>query len=281
MHDFAYIDETLDINLTQSYQLSIQLNLNGLSFCLYDPVQNKYVALVHRNFSYIEFNDFLNQLEDFVTNDELLRESYKSVKLMWTTSKSALIPSDIFSLENVKTQFEFTQKMDDLDELHYNHVKYIDSVSVFTIPNPIANIFSKNYTNIQFYNQQISYIEHIFSKYHSATKKIFINLHKEFFDIAVTEGSNLLLYTNFKYKTDMDLIYYIMNVFNQYQNKVSHTDVIISGLIHKKSETYLKLKEFIPHIKFDKHPEDFTYSYTFNKLPNNSFINLFNLNHCE
>lgn len=281
MHDFAYIDETLDINLTLSYQLSIQLSLNGLSFCLYDPVQNKYIALVHKNFSYIEFNDFLNQLEDFIIHDELLKESYKSVKLMWTTSKNTLIPVDIFTPKDVKTQFEFTQKMDDLDELHYNQVKYIDTISIFTIPNPLANIFSRNFQNIQFYNQQCSYINHIFSKYHSGLKKIFVSIKKNFFDIVVTEESKLILYNSFHYKTDLDMIYYVMNVYNQHNNKTNNTDIILSGLIHKKSESYQKLKEFVPHIKFDKHPEDFSYSYTFNKLPNNSFINLFNLNHCE
>ena len=50
MQEFAFIDETLDINLTQSYYLSIQLSLNGLSFCIHDPVRKIYIAFSNKKF---------------------------------------------------------------------------------------------------------------------------------------------------------------------------------------------------------------------------------------
>jgi len=50
MQDFAFIDETLDKNLIHTYHLSIQADLNGLSFCILDPVTNKYIVLVHQAF---------------------------------------------------------------------------------------------------------------------------------------------------------------------------------------------------------------------------------------
>ncbi len=53
MQDFAFIDETLDINLTQSYKLSIQVSLNGLSFCILDQLQGKYIVFSHKNFEKI------------------------------------------------------------------------------------------------------------------------------------------------------------------------------------------------------------------------------------
>ena len=36
-------DETLDINSTENYELSIQVSPDGLSFCLLDSVRNKFV----------------------------------------------------------------------------------------------------------------------------------------------------------------------------------------------------------------------------------------------
>ena len=281
MHNFAYIDETLDINLTQSYQLSIQLSLNGLSFCIYDPVQNKYIALVHQNFSYIEFNDYLNAIEKLTENDDLLKYQYKSVKVIWLSGKNNIIPSAVFSENDIKTQFEFTQKLDELDELHYQKLRYVNSVSIYTIPSQIAGILSKHFSNIRYYNQVSPFLNHIFLKHHSGLKKIFVNINTQFIDIAVVEKDKLLLYNNFQYKNDMDIVYYIMNVYNQYQNTTNTTDIILSGFTDKKAEVYLQLKQFASYVKFDKQPEDFTYSYTFNKLANHNFINLFNLNHCE
>ncbi len=79
----------------------------------------------------------------------------------------------------------------------------------------------------------------------------------------------------------MDMIYFIMYVFDQFNLNTETTDVIFKWIIDKKSSTYLKLKEFITHLKFDKLPEEFSYSYTFNQIPHHFFINLFNLQLCE
>ncbi len=281
MHDFAFIDETFDLNLTQSYKLSIQVNLNGLSFCVLDPVQNKYISLVNFKFNFDEFNDYLNKLEDLLNNDKLLKLNYKSVKLVWVSNHNNLIPNKLFDLSYIKDHFEFIHKMDDLDELHYNDISIIESKSVFTLPSQVANIFIRKYPNIHFYNQQTPFIDHILKKYHSTTNKMFISINKDFIDTAITKNGKLLLYNNFQHKSDMDIIYFVMNIYNQYKNQTGNTEVFISGSIHKTSELYNNIIKFIPQLKFDKPGGEFSFSYTYNKLPKHRYINLFNLNNCE
>ncbi|MFP4019583.1 MAG: DUF3822 family protein, partial [Bacteroidales bacterium] len=47
MRDFSFADETLDLNRSSSYILSIQIYLNGFSFSILDTVRNKYSLLKH------------------------------------------------------------------------------------------------------------------------------------------------------------------------------------------------------------------------------------------
>ena len=282
MQDFAFVDETLDINLTQSYYLSIQVNLNGLSFCILDPVRNKYIALSHQNFENdLAFDDLLNTIENIVKKNDFLSHSYKSIKFIWLSNKNTFIPSSYFNKDNPKKYFEFNQKLDDLDEIHYKELKYVDAYSVFVIPYQIANIFIKQFPDLNFYNQQIPFIEHALFKYHSESKKVFVNVNDEFIDLSITESGKLLLYNNFMYKTELDMIYFIMYVFDQFNLNTENTELILSGFIDKKTSIYSKLKGFISHLKFDKLPEDFSYSYTFNQVPPQSFTTLFNLHLCE
>lgn len=280
MQDFAYFDETLDLNLTQSYQLSIQVSLDGLSFCIYDPVQNKFIVLISKILKYDEFNEYLDLIENLLENDEILKLNYKTVKLNWISPKYSIIPAMQFNKENLKEHFEFTQKMDDLDEIHMNELPLIKSNNIFTIPNQLANIFTRKYPTIKFFNQQTTYTHHIFNKYHSSHRKMFISIYNAFIDIHVIENGKLLLCNNFHYKNEMDIIYYVMNIFNQYHNKQGF-EVYLAEFVDKKSELYKKLIQFIGSIKFDKHPSNFAYSYTFNKIQNHQYINLFNLTNCE
>lgn len=282
MQNFAFVDETLDINITQSYYLSIQVSLNGLSFCILDPVRNKYIALSHQNFENdLAFDDLLNTIENIIKKDDLLSHSYKSTKLIWLSNKNTFIPNSYFNKKNLKKYFEFNQKLDDLDEIHFKELKYVNAYSIFIVPNQIANIFIKQFPDLNFYNQQIPFIEHTLFKYHSESKKVFVNVNDEFIDLSITENGKLLLYNNFVYKTESDMIYFIMYVFDQFNLNTENTELILSGFIDKKASIYSKLKGFISHMRFNKLSEDFSYSYTFNQVPPQSFTNLFNLHLCE
>ncbi|MFO7830096.1 MAG: DUF3822 family protein [Bacteroidales bacterium] len=282
MQNFAFVDETLDINLTQSYYLSIQVGLNGLSFCILDPVRNKYIALEHQNFKSNQlFEDYLKDVEDYIEKNELLSQQYKKTKLIWLSTKNILVPNDFFDASKLKQLVEINHQLDDLDEIHFKSLKYNDIVSAFIVPNLIATLFLKKYPQIEFYNQQLPFINHIIQKHHSEQIRSFINIQEDFFELAVTKNGQILIYNSFNYTTANEMVYFIL--FALEQKKIDHknTELVVSGFLDKKSEAYQALKKFIKIVKFDQLPDDFTYSYTFNKIPHHTYTNLFNLNHCE
>lgn len=282
MQNFAFVDETLDINLTQSYYLSIQAGLDGLSFCILDPIRNKYIALEHQNFQSNQlFEDYLKDIENFLDKNELLCNQYKKTKLIWLSRKNTLVPDEFFDQSKLKPLLEINHKLDDLDEIHFKRLKYNDIISVYVIPNLIANLFVKKYHNLKFYNQQIPFIDHIIQKHHSEQIKTFVNIQKEFFELAVTKNGQVIIYNNFKYTTATEVAYFVLYALEQKNIDHKNSELIVSGLLNKRSEIYKELRRFIKSVKFDHLPDDFTYSYTFNEIPHHTFTNLFNLNHCE
>ncbi len=282
MQEFAFVDETLDLNLTLSYKLSIQVSLNGLSFCILDPVRNKFIALSHKNFEKdLLLNDLQNIVENYIDNNELLNKEYKNTRIIWQSFKSTLIPEKYFDDKNLKKHFELNHKMDDLDEIHFKKLKYSESYSVYAIPNQLAGILSREFKSASFYNQQIPFINTVLFKHHSESKKVFVNINIDFIDVAISQKGKLQFYNAFNYITDHDILYFIMNVYEQQGLSTEYTELIVSGIKDKKSTFYTKLIDFIAHIKFEKLPDEFTYSYTFSKIPEHTFTNLFNLQLCE
>ncbi len=282
MQEFAFVDETLDLNLTLSYKLSIQVSLSGLSFSILDPVRNKFIALSHKNFEKnLLLDDLQSIVENYIDNNELLNKEYKSTRIIWQSIKSTLIPEKYFDDKNLKKHFEINHKLDDLDEIHFKKLKYSDSYSVFAIPNQLAGILSRKFKGASFYNQQIPFTNTVLFKHHSESKKIFVNINVDFIDIAISQKGKLQFYNAFNFKTDNDILYFIINVYEQQDLNTELTELVISGIKDKKSEFYTMLTDFIAHIKFEKLPDEFTYSYTFGKIPEHTFSNLFNLQLCE
>ena len=282
MQNFAFIDETLDSNLTHTYNLSIQASLNGLSFCILDPVTNKFIAFSNQVFEKDLLVDdaYIKTKELFETNS-LLQNSYKSVKLIWLSNENMVVPEQFFNIDNLKSHYSFNHKLDDLDELHYQKLKFINAYSVFTIPNLFANHFTKQFPKIKFYNQQQPFINALFLKNSSEQIKISANILNSFLEIAIYKKDKLLLINNYKFKTDSDIAYYILLLYDQYNLNGEFNELVLNGYIDKSSKAYLNLKKYIKHIHFDHYTEDYIYSYTFNKIPPHWFSNLFNLEHCE
>lgn len=282
MQNFIFIDETLDKNITHTYELSIQAGLNGLSFCVLDITRNKYITLAHQNFTrFSNIEDSVSEIEKIIKKTDLLNRTYKTVKLIWISPKNTLIPTPLFTQESLKTYFEYNHQLDELDEIHFHKLTYIDASSVYTIPNTMANLFIKQFPSIKIFNQQVPFLNNIILKHHTEQTNVFVNIHDEFIDIALIEKGKLLFYNNFPFKNDSDISYYILFIFDQFKLNKEINELIFSGFIEKNKGGYKNIQNFIKHIKFEKLPEEYTYSYTFNKIPAHSFSNLFNLHSCE
>ncbi len=282
MQDVFFIDETLDKNLTHTYHLSIQAGLNGLSFCILDPVTNKYIVLSHKSFEKnLPIEDITLFIVEYIESNEFLNKKYKSSRLIWISEKNIVIPDVLFSKDDLKKHFEFIHQLDELDEIHYNKLQQLNAYSVFAIPNLAANLFAKHFNGIRFYNQQQVLLDGIIGKSFLSKFKITVFVWSDFIDIAITEAHKLLLLNSFKFKSDIDIVYYVLLLFDQFNFNNENCDLTLSGFLEKNSKVYSQLQKYVKHIKFDHLPESFNYSYTFDKIPHHRFSNLFNLLNCE
>ncbi len=281
--DIVLIDETLDINQTKNYHISIQAGLNGYSFLILDPLRNKYILLKH-----IQFPDGMTpvMLEDKIAgihkNDEFLAREYKSVYFSWQSPKYTLIPGPLFKRDCLRSYFEFNQVLDDLDEINYNALQGIDAYNIFVIPSELSNIIYRSCKNVTFFHHVTPFIEHCLinhgGKDHMAT--VVANTYGNNIDVAVISGEELLLCNTFPWKEDSDLIYFILYVYDQLKLDTAGVPLFLAGEISRKSTVYDLLKSYIGKIRLEKQSEHFTYSYTFNETDHHRFLNLFNLKLC-
>ena len=282
MHDLSLLDETLDINITKSYHISIQVSLNGFSFCLLDTVRNKYIALKHYSFDRAG-NNFENNISKVLSEDEFFKQEYKSSKLIFTSKKGTLIPVPLFNKDNLNDYFTFNHTLGEKEEIHYNKLKSTDAYVVFATPEYLSDLFRKSLPSLKIYHQSAPFIENIF--WTGRNKKdrdtVYLNISRDMFDIAVVNGKKLNLYNCFSIQNENDLIYFVLYIFEQLKLDPEKTETVLAGEISKTMKHYEILKKYIRHISFEKTNNQYTYSYTFNEVPAHTFVNLLNLYTCE
>ena len=281
--DTVFIDETFDINQTKSYHISIQAGLNGYSFSVFDPLNNKYILLKH-----FAFKPTLTdaKLEEKITeingNDEFLTREYRSALFSYQSPRYTLIPAPLFNKDNLKTYFEFNHFLDESDEIHYNGLKNIDAYNLFVIPEPLSVALQKAFSGVRFFSQATPLVEHglVFYGGKRTRKVVMTNIYGHNTDVVVVEGDHLLLCNTFPWKNEQDLVWFIMYVYEQLKLSGSEIPLVISGELRKTSPVFDMLRSYIRNIRFEKHNDHFKYSYTFNKIDHHWFTNLFNLRLC-
>ena len=80
-------DETLDINSTENYELSLQASPDGVYFSLLDTIRNKFVLI--RTFE-PEENRYLStdKINEIFSEDDFLKKRYKPFKKQFPRSNS-------------------------------------------------------------------------------------------------------------------------------------------------------------------------------------------------
>ena len=282
MPDIDLIDRSLDRENTQKYHLSIQADLNGLSFCILDIEERKYTGL--RNYAFgniFSIEEYVNRLAEAFKSDELLNLKYKSGSFIYLTRKSTLIPQGYFDRTYLKTYFKFNQSINELDEINYNYLSEIKAYNVFAVPNYIANEAIKWFGNMKLFHQATPFIKSIFEKHTEREGDcVFVNINNKFIDIAVASKEQLYLYNTFEYQNETDLLYFVLYIYKQLNMDIQKNKLFISGEQSDNIKYYNALKKYIKSIR-NLEPFDFMFSAILNQLDKHKFLNLFNLVSCE
>ncbi len=283
MAEFAYLDESLDINQTSLYHLSIQISLNGLSFCILNTVNQKYIALKHYPLSAGDKNtSFPDLLRKTIEKDEFLRKEYKSRALMTVSSKSTLVPAPLYDEKDGETYFRFNHTLEDHEQVMANRIRGLDAWNLFTVPRDLAALFGEFFQDTPVFHQNTPFLDNIIR--HPAPKNtgqaVFVNIHDDFFDLAVFREQNPEIINSFYYRQVNDLVYFILYSLKTIKADPSATPLVLAGKVTPESSLLQSLRRYVKHITLAKRNPAFTYSYTLNMITEHSFANLFNLYPC-
>lgn len=282
MNNYSVIDHNFDINITTSYFLSIQLSLDGFSFCVLDPVSNEYIQFQSKN---ILLNEkIFDTLEKELANNDLLIYPYQKVFITYYTSEYTLIPTPLFQKEKEDTylNFCFSNKSDCDMVLFSNKIKMADSVCLFGVPKNIVDLLNKYYKDIHFFCQATPFIESalLSTTIDSNHNHVHIDLQVSNFDIIVTSGNNLKMHNSFNYNNHNDFLYYTLLIFEQLKLNTHSTIIFLSGKADKSTNIYSLLKKYIKQVEIKKETKHFKFASVFKNIPIQNHLNLFNIPLC-
>ena len=216
----------------------------------------------------------------FSKQDPFLQKEYKGVSCIHLETRATLLPAALFEREHLKLYFEFNHVLNDLDELQYNFLNQVDAYLVFPMDSEISSLLLRSWLNARFFQQSTPLIDALLSHENRGDSFTGINFNQGHFDIIVIQNRQLKYLNNFSFRSDEDLVYFMLFVFDKLELDQEKTPVLLSGEMDKFSDRLSFLKRYFKQISYRTAPAGFQYPPSFQKLQEHSLVNLLNLFHC-
>jgi hypothetical protein len=273
-------DETLDINSTENYEISIELSPDSLSFSIFDTIRNKFIML---RSSQPENNRYYgsDELCGLILKDDFLTRRYKNVNIIMPSPKFTLIPSPLFDPGRKDEYFSFNHVSPESEPVMNNKLSDPDSFLVFTVSQPLNELVKSRWPGVYPCHHLKPLFKHISgNRRNSVENYLHIHVEKDYFNL-IYYSQNILKFCNsFNYRNISDILYYILNVFKSMDIKQEET-VYLSGQTERYDDLFSNLSMYIRNVKFAVTSGNFTFSYVFNDAAMHRYINLFSVVNCE
>jgi len=275
MYELNCIDETFDPNFTTEYKLSIQVSLDGFSFCILDDIRKKH--LVFKHFPFLLSNDtFLSKkVKEIIENEEALNKRYKKILISYASPRFTIIPNSL-TLPDNKEVFNFNHNFIEDESVKSISVGHFKTNIIFGIPNKTFDFLNTHFKKPEVFHQT-KVLSRIISQKIKPEKVIsLVSVSKRFFTILITKREKLAFINSYRYTNNMDFIYYLLHIFKSEGISLQETPVYLTGEITEDSHLIEFMKKHFSKVDFLKLARGYQYSYTFSKFPPHMFMTVIN-----
>ena len=280
MHELNFVDESFDLKRTTEYHLSIQVGLDGFSFCILDIMRKKFIVLQHIPLIVGKLQFLPRKMEAIFDQEDKLTASYQSISVIYSTNKATLLPKTYAGPPLVAAIAEFTNDISRNEEIAVNDLPGFNQQLIFSYPKELMTVLNRKYTEFNFIHKSIPLVASGVDQRDEKKNSLIINFEKQYIRTIVFKDMQIAFYNSFYFKNESDFLYYTLNICHTLQIDPQLDEILIGGYIAEDSGYIRQLKKYVSNVYFLKPSTGFNCSHTFDKVQKHQFVSLLNSVQC-
>ncbi len=267
-----------DIDLLSQNSLSILITQDGLSYSIYDKIDKKVQTLVSMQF---EANK-ADEIRQFVESEGLKDRQFESVNIVYATKNTTIVPDAIFDENSARNIYALNKRISPDEEIKYSKLPKSQTVILFAVKKEIAAILDELFPRYNMFPQSYPLIETGLTKTKISEKpnrqRMMVQVFEDFFETLVIDKGQIVNYNTYAYKTSNDILYFIINTFEQLGLSQEECEISFSGFIEQDDLAVMHLKKFVRTVYFESINSDYKYFYKFQEFSPHYFYNFLSIN---
>jgi len=250
--------EEINNNIENYHKLSIQVSLNGLSFCIVDTIANAI-----KEFKRLSFGKELSPYEMQKELKQLFRESqiedysFSEVVVIHRNNLFSLVPKPLFDTAELANYLKFNVKILANDLVEYDEIDSYDLVNVYLPFVNINNYIYDLFGEFEFMHHGTVMAQSLLNSHSNGNETIcYVHIADHQMDITVLNQKQLLFFNSFQFKTKEDFIYYLLFTLEQLKLDTEKIKLRLFGEVDMGDELYNIAYDYIQHISLFIPPND-------------------------
>ena len=245
-------NSTISLKTTIENKLSIQFNLDGFSFSIYNTTSKKEVYFYEYDFenSQATPENLLLKIQEIFKTDAQLQSDFVSVTVIHQNNLSVVVPNRFFSEKDLASYLNFNVKKLAIDFITFDDLDGLNSKNIYVPYVNINNYLFQNFGEFEYKHHSTVLIEKLLNIKENKEKTMFVNVSKTTLDIVVIENNKLLLFNTFSYHSQEDFIYYILFIAEQLKLDTNEFPLYFTGKIDKQTARYKITYKYVKNVYF-------------------------------
>ncbi len=269
---------------TQTYNLSLIVSLDRLSYLISDNQQNILVLRSTRfDLKPGEFSKLKTVLKEDFLNDNILSANFASIRIGIQNNSFTLIPSKLFTSGKEATYLDAMINLDEHNDLILStSIPEFEAVLIAAFNHELIHFLNNYFSNPKLVHSVTPWLKGLAKMAeHHPGQKVFVNSFSRTMVISFFEGKDLVFCNAFDFRTSTDFLYFIMLVYDQFKLKPESVPLFISGQIIQDSEIYQQIIKYIRHPRLVSFPLFYQKGKQLESVPEHFYFDLFSLKLCE
>lgn len=231
-------------------KLSIQVGLNGLSFCVLDTITNKILAFERQSFKTTSTPYLLlKELKSKLSQQGDIGKSFSEVVVIHKNNMFSLVPRTLFNKEELPNYLKFNAKIMANDLIAYDEIPNQDIINVYVPYTNINNYIFELFGEFEFKHSGTVLIQTLMNQNRSTSEPVcYVQVSEKEMEMMVISEKELFFYNQFEYKTKEDFLYYLLFGLEQLQLDLEKIQLKLFGAIEEGDPIYDLCYKYITNV---------------------------------
>ena len=247
-------DESYDLNNTIEYNLSIQVSLDGFSFIITDSKNQNLIAFKNELLKISSEGFIARRIEEWIDSLEILKKSYRQVRILFYTNNFTLIPETFYSEEKNGELFDKLFEPVKNRIIKVNTLSTISSKLIFGIQNGLDAELNKRFDNFSYLHPVEILLQNLPETTNSHEGKILLLLSSDVLYVLIFKEKNLLIANSYKHFHFNDIVYFILSNLQQCEIDAGEAKLFMTGNLSgdNQNDIAINLKKYLGSVELLK-----------------------------